>query len=113
MSAWSRFAAWLLPLDPEPGIGYGPFKLANDSPFIRAALVHDMHYDELAAGTCPYTLEEVDKIFLRNCERAAFAFTDAGDRERYRREARILFETVRLWGKLFRGELAAKAPRQS
>jgi hypothetical protein len=111
MSLWSRFAAWLLPLDPEPGIGYGCLKLPDDSPFMRAAIEHDRQYEDLAAGTCPYTLEEVDRIFHLNCERAAMAFTDPGDRALYWRQAQLLYLTVRAWGRMFRGELASFQPK--
>lgn len=114
MTWWNRFTRWLLPLDPEPGIGYGPFKLDPSHPFYRAALVHDAAYTDIQNGTSHYTLEEVDRIFRRNCDRVLFSITDPGDRERYRREAILFYEVVRAWGRLFRGDLAEyKPPRET
>ncbi len=113
MKWWNNLMLWLFPLDPNPGIGWGEFKLSDDHPFYRAALVHDARYDELVAGTSSMTLAEIDSIFLGNCLRLATGFEDAGDRERYRREAWMCFATVKLWGKIARGTLADYKPKEN
>lgn len=50
----------ILPVDPEPGCGYGPFKLPADHPFTPACNIHDWEFDQAHAGTPDETLIEAD-----------------------------------------------------
>lgn len=95
-----------LPLDPNPGIGWGPFKLSDDHPFYRAAVVHDALYDDIVKGKSLITLKQGDRIFLRNCLRAAasqaWLTKDVGEGALLVREAWIFYRIVRAWAKVFR-----------
>lgn len=101
----------MIPYDNTPGIGWGPFKLAPDHVFTPCAAIHDAQYDWLIAGTSPLTLRQIDKAFLTNCLHVAAMQKDAGDRERYRREAYIFYFAVRAWAKLARKNLEAFKPK--
>lgn len=101
-----------LDYDSEVGIGWGPFKLPPDHPFAPCAAIHDEQYNWLIAGTSPFTLRDIDKQFLKNCLYIASIQTDAGDKERLRREAYMCYAICRAWAKLVRPELEAYQPQR-
>jgi hypothetical protein len=103
-----------LPLDPTPGIGWGPFTLPDSHPFFICAVAHDAAYDDIKEGICKYTLKQVDKMFFRNCVRVAaregFINKDPAEFAKLAREAWIMYGIVRAWAKLFRKDFEKWRP---
>ena len=56
----------VLPEDPVPQCGYGPFSLPPDHPFTRACILHDYDFELAHNGQQKKTLDQVDaELFNR------------------------------------------------
>lgn len=102
MSLLGRLFKW----DDEIGGGAGGVRVVVPE-FERAFACHDQHYDDLRAGTSRKTLKEIDREFLRNMMRAAWAAPDAWRRVALLRRAWLFYRAVRIWAKAVRPELEA------
>lgn len=66
MAWFRRLLGWAVPEDPEPGCGYGPFKLPMEHEFTRACNLHDYDFGLSHAGEPEKTKDLVDiELFKR------------------------------------------------
>lgn len=86
-----RLFGWLIPEDPNPGMGYGPFKISADHPFNRAGLIHDWEFGESHKGTPDSTKDETDWDFFWRMALIARAEEDM------ERRLELTWDIIKLW----------------
>ena len=91
MSWFRRFFDWAIPEDPEPGCGYGSFKLPLNHPFTIACNLHDFDFGLSHAGEPEKTKDLTDiELFKR------WSMIALGQSEDYER-IRLIKDICRYW----------------
>lgn len=94
----------LIPIDSEIGGGWGPFRVEIPE-FNLCFNDHDWGYIDIANGTSLITLTELDRQFLRNMLRKAWAEPELWKKVKLTRYAWYCYTIARGWAKTVRRQL--------
>jgi hypothetical protein len=90
----------LLPVDPSPNCGYGPFSLPEDHPFTRACVLHDAAYLEAHKQQNDHSLDHEDAALFYRWTMIARAAPTAAEQVKLMHDICLYWPFARIGGNI-------------